>query len=138
MAENWLEGVFVIGLLMGVRRGELLGLRWPDVDLEKRRLHVRQTLQRAGGSLQVVEPKTHRSRRIVRIPAIAVPAFERQPPARPPSLAAGQDWQDDPADDGHVHPRPGRPARGCRGRHGPRPGRSVGSQVARARREGSK
>ena len=94
-AENRLEGVFVVGLTLGLRRGEILGLRWPDVDLENRVLHVRQAVQRAGGSLRIVEPKTHRSRRVLPIPAITVPAFERQRARQAAErLAAGPDWQD--------------------------------------------
>lgn len=94
-AENRLEGVFVVGLTLGLRRGEILGLRWPDVDLENRVLHVRQAVQRAGGSLRIVEPKTHRSRRVLPIPAITVPTFERQRARQAAErLAAGPDWQD--------------------------------------------
>ncbi|MDX6299980.1 MAG: hypothetical protein QOF53_1194, partial [Nocardioidaceae bacterium] len=94
-AENRLEGVFVVGLTLGLRRGEILGLRWPDVDLENRVLHVRQAVQRAGGSLRIVEPKTHRSRRVLPIPAITVPAFDRQRARQAAErLAAGPDWQD--------------------------------------------
>ena len=94
-AGNRLEGVFVVALTLGLRRGEILGLRWPDVDLDNRVLHVRQAVQRAGGSLRIVEPKTHRSRRVLPIPAITVPAFERQRARQAAErLAAGPGWQD--------------------------------------------
>ncbi|MEX5707034.1 hypothetical protein AB1484_01645 [Parafrankia sp. FMc6] len=48
-----LEGVFACGLMLGLRRGEILGLRWADVDLDGATLYVRQTLRRpaqAGGA----------------------------------------------------------------------------------------
>jgi integrase len=52
---------------LGLRRGETLALRWGSVDLdaERPRIRVEGTLQRANGSLVVLEPKTDRSRRVV-------------------------------------------------------------------------
>ena len=50
----------------GLRQGELLGLRWQDVDLERGELAVRHTLQRGTRSLS--EPKTERARRTLRLP----------------------------------------------------------------------
>ena len=48
----------------GLRRGELLGLRWKDVDLKDKRLMVLNTLQRIDGQgLLEAPPKTSRSRR---------------------------------------------------------------------------
>lgn len=49
----------------GLRRGEAVGLRWDDVDLDGRVLHVRRTLTRLGGELVTTEPKSARSRRPV-------------------------------------------------------------------------
>src|SRR5918998_4005550 len=43
-----LEGLYVLALTTGLRQGELLGLRWEDVDLESGRLHVRRTLITGG------------------------------------------------------------------------------------------
>ncbi|HEY8864495.1 MAG TPA: site-specific integrase, partial [Candidatus Dormibacteraeota bacterium] len=62
-------------LALGLRQGEALGLRWHDVDLEARQLHVRHALQRIDGRLQLVEPKTARSRRTITMPATVVNAL---------------------------------------------------------------
>lgn len=70
-----LHALWAVALTVGLRRGEVLGLRWCDVDLSIGTLDVRQTLQRAGGSLQVVPPKTRRSRRTVPLPGITVAAL---------------------------------------------------------------
>jgi integrase len=138
-----LEAFVTVGLSCGLRRGEMLGLQWPDVDLDQGVLHVRHALQRFGGdgakrrpllearkrlrkaladdtladaerqavvdelsevraqlrelktSLQLVEPKSMRSRRTITLPTVAVTALKaqrvRQLEAR---LAAGEDWQD--------------------------------------------
>jgi integrase len=75
-----LEAFYVLALATGLRRGELLGLRWEDVDLESRQLHVRRALQRVDGSLTFVEPKTVTSQRVLILPKLAV---------RPSSRASG-------------------------------------------------
>jgi len=55
-------------LAVGLRRGEALGLRWKDIDLDRGELRVSQTLQRVDGRLQIVPPKSERSRRRVPLP----------------------------------------------------------------------
>ena len=65
-----LEAAYVVGLTVGLRRGELLGLRWEDLDFEEHTLSVRQALERIGGSLQFVPqkqdepPHNHTDRRL--------------------------------------------------------------------------
>lgn len=49
--EDRLYAMFVLFLVLGVRRSEALGLRWEDVDLAGRALTVRHTLHRQGNSL---------------------------------------------------------------------------------------
>ena len=44
--------VFTLAILTGLRRGELLALRWQDVDLERREVTVRQTLIDRNGRLE--------------------------------------------------------------------------------------
>ena len=58
-ADDDLEALWRLALLTGMRRGELLGLRWADVDLDAGTLSVRRTLSRGATSrLEVGEPKT--------------------------------------------------------------------------------
>ncbi len=50
----------------GVRRGEGIGLRWSDVDLERRTCSINQTFQRVRGKgLQAQPPKSSRGRRLI-------------------------------------------------------------------------
>jgi len=49
----------------GMRRGEVLGLRWDDVDLDNNILSVRHTVVMAGSAVQISDPKTLRSRRTI-------------------------------------------------------------------------
>jgi integrase len=67
-----LEALYVLALTTGLRRGELLALRWDDIDIASRQLHVRRAMQRVNGRLQTVEPKTTSSRRTVVLPRLAV------------------------------------------------------------------
>ena len=65
--------LFYTGLYTGMRRGELLGLRWCDIDLGKATISVVQTLHRlSGGKFVIREPKSPHSRRLVALsPSVA-------------------------------------------------------------------
>ena len=95
VAGDRLRAVYVLALSTGLRRGELLGLRWADVDLDGAELHVRQAMQRVAGELRVAAPKTRHSRRTIPLPALALDAL-REHRARQAAerLAAGPAWQD--------------------------------------------
>ena len=67
-----LEALYVLALATGLRRGELLALRWDDIDLASRQLHVRRAMQRVDGKLQTVQLKTASSQRTVVLPPLAV------------------------------------------------------------------
>jgi integrase len=69
------EAVYVLAIHTGLRQGELLGLKWDDVDLENGLIRVRRTLARHRGHLLLGEPKTKRSRRTVRLTERAVDAL---------------------------------------------------------------
>ena len=62
-------------MVTGLRRGELLGLRWSDLDFAAGSVTVRQSLQRVDGKLQAVETKTARGRRTVPLPELALAAL---------------------------------------------------------------
>ena len=61
------EPLYVLAITTGLRRGELLGLRWDDVDLERGTLRVGRALVREGGRYTVGETKTKRGRRQVNL-----------------------------------------------------------------------
>jgi integrase len=87
--------LYVLALLLGLRRGELLGLRWSDVDLEAETLTVRQNLVRAAGELRIQAPKTRRSRRTLPLPPQVVAALKsRRATQAAERLAAGTSWAD--------------------------------------------
>ncbi|WP_419723261.1 tyrosine-type recombinase/integrase [Streptosporangium roseum] len=89
--DDRLEAFWICALTLGLRRGELLGLRWEDIDFADGLLAVRQTLQRADGSLQFVDPKTDRSRRVVPAPEPTLAALRKHKRAQAAEqLAAGK------------------------------------------------
>jgi integrase len=65
----------MLAIHTGLRQGELLALKWEDLDLEARTLRVRRTLTYAGGKHSIAEPKTKKSRRTVRLTTAGVAAL---------------------------------------------------------------
>ncbi|HYK52484.1 MAG TPA: tyrosine-type recombinase/integrase [Candidatus Eremiobacteraceae bacterium] len=65
----------LVAVGLGLRRAELFGLRWQDVDLDNGMLTVRHTLVRLHKSQVFSEPKTVRSRRDVVMPAFVIAAL---------------------------------------------------------------
>lgn len=82
-------------LLSGLRAGELLGLRWSDVDLSTRHITVQQQLQRLAAGVYVARTtKTHRSVRSVSIPAELVDILRaRKIEQNEQHLHVGSLWQ---------------------------------------------
>ena len=70
-AGDRLEVLYAVALATGMRLGELLALKWRDVDLEGRSLQVRATLQNIAGRFEFSEPKTSRSRRRIVLSRLA-------------------------------------------------------------------
>ena len=71
-----LEALYILAIHSGMRQGELLALRWQDVDMENAVVSVRRTLTRNGGRVAFGEPKTNRSRRSIRLTSQAVEALK--------------------------------------------------------------
>jgi integrase len=64
--------LYVAALITGMRQGELMGLRWKDVDLVIGTASIQQTLYRLGKTVVTKEPKSARSRRTVALPSVLV------------------------------------------------------------------
>jgi integrase len=69
------EALYVLAVHTGMREGELLGLKWEDVDLERGVLRLRRALVREGGKTVLGDLKTPKSRRSVRLTRAAVKAL---------------------------------------------------------------
>ena len=60
--------VAALGLATGMRRGEMLALRWKDVDLDGAKLKVEQSLEQTRAGLRFKSPKTKHGRRSISLP----------------------------------------------------------------------
>jgi integrase len=95
IAGDRLEALYLTTLTTGMRLSELLGLRWRDVDLAKREIRLRTTLERDHGAIDFVEAKTKGSRRRLDLVGITVAALRAHRVAQAKErLAAGPDWND--------------------------------------------
>ena len=79
-----LEALWWLALTAGLRQGELLALRWADVDVERGSVRIVASMVRiAGQPPQLGEPKSRRSRRQVELSAGALDALRRHRTANP-------------------------------------------------------
>ncbi len=70
-----LYALWVVLSTTGMRRGEALGLRWADVDLEAGRAQIRQTVIQVRGQVVLGEPKTAQGRRAIDLDTWTVAAL---------------------------------------------------------------
>ncbi len=70
-----LYAAFLLAATTGMRRGEVLGLHWRDLDLDASRASVTQTLIAVRGELTFSTPKTAKGRRLVALDAFTVAAL---------------------------------------------------------------
>ncbi|HEY3315143.1 MAG TPA: site-specific integrase, partial [Bacillota bacterium] len=75
--DDRLSALYWLALALGLRRGELLGLRWQDLDLDKALLHVRQSLVAVKGRPVIQAPKTDRGRRTLELTPQLVAIIKR-------------------------------------------------------------
>jgi integrase len=80
-AGDRLEAIYVVAIHCGLRQGELLGLRWDDVDLETGTLSVRRSLAWSNKKPIFNQPKSGKGRRI-RLTRTAAEALQRHKAAQ--------------------------------------------------------
>ena len=74
---TYIGPAIVTALGTGLRRGELLALRWCDVDLDAGAITVNRAIEHVDGSSRFKEPKTKRSRRTINLPAFVADRLRR-------------------------------------------------------------
>ncbi|MCT1619302.1 tyrosine-type recombinase/integrase [Janibacter hoylei] len=91
-----LRPLFAVGVALGLRKGELLALRWQDVDLDRGVMRVRATVQRLGKGVGLVtgSPKTARSRRTLPLPQVLVDALREHRDAQELERKETTSWHD--------------------------------------------
>jgi integrase len=94
--EHRLEALLTVAVATGMRRGELLGLHWQDIDFKTRSLYVRRTVGRIGKfGIVESEPKTQRSRRKITLPAFVMDTLKQHQEHQHEMRAkAGTQWRE--------------------------------------------
>lgn len=93
---NRLECIITLALTTGMRLGEILALRWDDINLEERTLHVRHTVDYIKGHGWVEsEPKTENSTRRLQLPQVTIDSLKQHRISqREARLKGGAHWKD--------------------------------------------
>ncbi len=95
LTDDRLYAAWLLAATTGMRRGEILGLRWSDIDLDSTSLSVRQTLISVSYKMQFSTPKTERSRRTVALDVATVKALRTHRTAQlEERLAWGEAYED--------------------------------------------
>lgn len=95
IASDEFEALYVLALTAGMRQGELLALRWRDLDLDAGWLHIHVTVRKLRGQFIYAPPKTKRSRRAVALTSLAVAALQRHRVRQAEAKTmVGPAWQD--------------------------------------------
>jgi integrase len=90
-----LEALYVLALTTGMRQGELLALKWRDIDLDAEWLRIHATVRKLRGAFIYAPPKTKRSRRGVALTTMAIEALKRHGVRQAEAKAiVGPAWQD--------------------------------------------
>ncbi len=89
-----LEALLVLALSTGMRSGELLGLTWRAVDLDRGSISVVASLQPTPGGLALMEVKTRRSRRVIDVePRVAASLRRHRAAQEMERRVAGDAWE---------------------------------------------
>ncbi|MGW5139303.1 tyrosine-type recombinase/integrase [Nocardia beijingensis] len=81
---------FLMLVVYGIRRGEVLGLRWSDIDWERNTIHIRQQLQQIKNHLEVGPVKTDAGKRdLPLLPVVRTVLSQLQAHTATPALDSG-------------------------------------------------
>ena len=94
VADDRLAALWILALHTGLRRGELAGLRWKDVDLDAGTLTVAQQRTNANHEVVVSAPKSKSQRQLVLAPATVAALSLHRRRQRAERLALGPAWTD--------------------------------------------
>ena len=90
------EALFWVAVSTGLREGEILGLKWPDLDWKTKRLQVkRQVQRRSGGGLVLTEPKSAAGKRMIILSSATVAILQKHLNSQQDEkMLAKENWQE--------------------------------------------
>lgn len=94
IAHHRLAAAFVLAASTGMRRGEVLGVRWSDIDLDNGTVAIRQTIVSVSYEVQLSEPKTARGRRTISLDPATVAVLRWHQQAQERERQALADYED--------------------------------------------
>lgn len=94
VAGHRLEALYRVALSLGMRRGEVCGLRWRDVDFAQATVAVNGSLQRFGGKLHWTAPKTASSVRTLALPPVLLDVLRRHRAYQEEERDDAEDWEE--------------------------------------------
>jgi integrase len=93
-AEPRLAPAFQLAAWRGLRRGEICGLQWADLDLDRGELHVVRNVTEADRAAHIVEPKTAKGKRTVSLGRELAAVLRAHRKAQAADRLAAEDWED--------------------------------------------
>lgn len=92
---NRFEALYMTALLLGLRRGEVLGLEWQHVDFDQRLIHIRKSITLIRGTTSISELKTKSSRRTLPLPEVLIEPLHKQKERQDlEKQTAGPEWNE--------------------------------------------
>jgi integrase len=82
LAGNRVQIPAMLAVATGMRRGEILAVRWSDVDIERGMLSITRSLEQAGKEIRFKDTKSRRGRRQIALPEFAIEALRRHKAAQ--------------------------------------------------------
>ncbi|WP_165423558.1 tyrosine-type recombinase/integrase [Ktedonosporobacter rubrisoli] len=93
--ESGLEAILLMAVTTAMRRGELLSLRWSDIDLDSCTLRIKHTVNRlAGYGFVENDPKSSYSRRKIVLPHVVIDALKRHQERQNAYKSSAKKWVD--------------------------------------------
>ena len=91
-----LEALYWLAIVCGPRAGEMMALRWSDLNIEAGKLRITATLHREGGSYRLGEPKTKQSRRTLALTPVLIEKLRQHRVRQNAEILASEKdvWQD--------------------------------------------
>jgi integrase len=90
------EALFWVAVSTGLREGEILGLKWSDLDWKTKRLQVKRQVQRlSGGGLVLTEPKSAAGKRMIILSSATVAVLQKHLNSQQDEkMFAMENWQE--------------------------------------------